>query len=931
MFFSEFYDTLIESGCSFLRQKVQDKYTLECVFPDFKEQLAIRLQNLCIRTLIVEMHDYDNRGELKGRDSREKYEYFCKEIIKKEEFLHRVFARYPVLCQCTEEAVKNMVAFYADVIECFRKERQDIQQVLCQGRETRSIQGIKGGFSDVHKKGRCVVRVLLDNGAEILYKPRSMDNEKRYAEMLQWLVKETRISQYQYGILSYPDHSWCSIVSYGPCNSQKELEDYYERLGVQLFLTYLLGTKDLHCENIIAFGEYPVLIDLETLTNIRYNRSRITVNDEIFYQLSQSVLYTGILPFYHWNQEGRGVNSSVISGIEGQRYPFKVPVIVQGGTTDMRIAYRHPESAKNQNLATIRGEFQEPVLYTGNLQKGFRAAYHAVMEKKEGFRTLLRRLEDLKCRYLVADTQRYSMVLSGSYHPDLLRNRADRERFLYTLWKGRKESEKEIVDSEVKALSCGDIPYFYYSMDAKELIDSQGRSIKDYFVCRPIDLLYQRLEELCEEDMRKQCGYMELSLEMTTDKTERLMNKTYYQKENNDLKKTSVVRAVQLKQNIELLTERVLKNAVWNRDHHEVSWYTVQVFGGNRKTWAIRPMNMYLYDGLAGMLLLMYSLKQTDKRTEAVAIYEALKKQLFRYTDSGLQSMENLQTRNTGIYEGESSIMYTYLLLYQAGAETEYLTYAQKHAELIERLIEEDTKYDLLNGNAGAVQALLMLYEINPDKVYLEAAKRAMDVLEKSAEEQEQGIAWAIEEGLTPMAGAAHGNGGILTALLHLWHLTETDKYEQLAEKTWVYEEALYNPDMNNWMDVRPGEQEIEGIGAMAWCHGAPGILYTRIKCYEYAGKSMKWRRRIETDIRRAYKKLKEYWRRDSWCLCHGICGNLWILERAYEYLGEEEGRCWDYPVQETVRLLPQERDNPGLMNGYGGTLLYLIQKVVKF
>jgi len=464
MFFGGFYEALIESGLDLLQQKVRDTNTLKSIFPDFKEQLAHRLQKLCIRTLIVEMHDYDNRGGLKGKDSKEKYEYFCKEIIKKEEFLQRTFACYPVLCQCTEEAVKNMVAFYANIIECFQKDRQAIQQVFCQGEEVRSIHRIKGGFSDVHNKGRCVVRVLLDNEVEILYKPRSMDNEMRYVDMLKWLSKETGISQYDYAILSYPDHSWCSIVGYAACDSQKELEDYYQRIGVQLFLTYLLGTKDLHYENIIAFGRYPVLIDLETLTNIRYNRNRVTANDEIFYQLSQSVLYTGILPFYHWNQEGKGVNSSVISGTVGQQYPFKVPVIVHGGTSDMRIAYRHAESVKNQNLATIRGEFKEPLQYMENLQKGFRAAYSAVMKKREKFRILLGSLKGLKCRYLVADTQRYSMVLSGSYHPELLRNQADREKFLYSMQKGRKQDEKEIVDREVKALSGGDIPYFYYNI-----------------------------------------------------------------------------------------------------------------------------------------------------------------------------------------------------------------------------------------------------------------------------------------------------------------------------------------------------------------------------------------------------------------------------------------------------------------------------------
>ena len=93
MFFGGFYEALIESGLDLLQQKVRDTNTLKSIFPDFKEQLALRLQNLCIRTLIVEMHDYDNRGDLKGKNSKEKYEDFCKEIIKKEEFMQRTFAR----------------------------------------------------------------------------------------------------------------------------------------------------------------------------------------------------------------------------------------------------------------------------------------------------------------------------------------------------------------------------------------------------------------------------------------------------------------------------------------------------------------------------------------------------------------------------------------------------------------------------------------------------------------------------------------------------------------------------------------------------------------------------------------------------------------------------------------------------------------------
>ena len=67
--------------------------------------------------------------------------------------------------------------------------------------------------------------------------------------------------------------------------------------------------------------------------------------------------------------------------------------------------------------------------------------------------------------------------------------------------------------------------------------------------------------------------------------------------------------------------------------------------------------------------------------------------------------------------------------------------------------------------------------------------------------------------------------------------------------------------------------------------------------------------------------KLQACWRRDSWSLCHGICGNLWMLGKT------EKETLW---LDEEIRLLPQEKINPGLMNGYGGILYYLLKCQIK-
>lgn len=183
------------------------------------------------------------------------------------------------------------------------------------------------------------------------------------------------------------------------------------------------------------------------------------------------------------------------------------------------------------------------------------------------------------------------------------------------------------------------------------------------------------------------------------------------------------------------------------------------------------------------------------------------------------------------------------------------------------------------------------------------------------------GIGWKLETGENPVSGMAHGNAGILMPVLELWELTKKQEYEILAQKIREYEESLYDEKRGNWIDR--GQDQEEGEDTVAWCHGAAGILLTRLWCYQRVT-DRTWKERLKTDMERAYRKTETYWKRDSWSLCHGTGGNLWILDIADRVLGKEQKNRMDMAG---FRLLPQEKLNPGIMSGYGGILLYLLGK----
>lgn len=82
--------------------------------------------------------------------------------------------------------------------------------------------------------------------------------------------------------------------------------------------------------------------------------------------------------------------------------------------------------------------------------------------------------------------------------------------------------------------------------------------------------------------------------------------------------------------------------------------------------------------------------------------------------------------------------------MYRITGEMVFLEYAEKHSQLLPELIEKDTVYDLVYGNAGAVLVLCGMYELTSSEAYLRLARRAADILTANVQKRGKG-----EAGLT--------------------------------------------------------------------------------------------------------------------------------------------------------------------------------------
>lgn len=639
-----------------------------------------------------------------------------------------------------------------------------------------------------------------------------------------------------------------------------------------------------------SFIRDPIIIDAETILDNRRRGRTNSAKEEINYILHESVLYSGLLPHYRFSNLGQGVDMSAIKGSEGKEYPIVIPKIADLCTSNMRFVYEHPTTGVNQNLVKLDGENVSAFHYLKEINAGFEDAYKYVLENKEKFLEYADMFGNLNIRHLVQDTQRYSMLLHTSFHPDFMQDGRDRQMFLCSLFKQYEatQGDKGVVKCEIKDMLNMDIPYFYLNTSGKSLFGSEGEKIEDYFEYTSLEHLKKKIVLLDEDDLKRQLMFMNIILteinefQVEDKKIELQQMKMIPHREKN---KAHLLKAVQK------LADSLIKTAVFNKDRTEVNWIGVTLIGNEDDcSWDIRPLGTYLYEGMSGLAIFFNALYAVDPQKEYLIIRNAIEKELFTYTDEMCERNEGIENESSGAFGGEASIMYTYEVLYKITNKEKYLDYAKKHYKILKKAITRDNSFDLVYGNAGAVITLINMYQLTGNKEYIASAEIAGDII-VNAQEKEGSIkgGWNGDGRTSPLAGFSHGASGIVLALAKLWQVTQKEEYLLSLLDGIKFENSLFVKEKGNWKDERvyAGEKASDGGSfTVAWCHGAAGILLSRSKVNVIL--NGRYSDLIENDIKVAVNTILKEGILGNNCLCHGNLGNTEIL---FEYLKDHSDK----------------------------------------
>ncbi len=895
------------------------------------EALEQRLIQAATRSLVLELNVARLRGELVGETPQARFEHFALHALEAPGRLTAFLEEYPVLARLLVTHLERWLHTSLELLTRLAEDREALVALLDAGVDPGPLVEVRAGAGDSHREGRSVALLTFRSGLRVVYKPRSLEIEARYQDLLEQLERwGLRRPHRRLKVLTRESHGWVEYVETGGCEDRDAVARFYWRQGSHLALVYLLRGVDLHSGNLLAAGEFPVLVDLEGLFHqLAIPRTDDTAMSRAARLLERSVISSGLLPTLLFGREGQaGVDLSGLGGEAGQLFPYAAPTLEDRARDTLHVVRRQPATAAAHNRPLLHGQPVDVTAFAACIEEGFQETYSLLLQHRETVARTLEGFRDVEVRHIARATMRYGFLLQEGLHPDFLRDALDRDQLLDKLWAEVRvrPALARLTASEHEDLRLGDVPVFTARPGSRHVWDSRGRCIPDHLPRPALEGSLQLLESLSAEDCAAQVALIRQSL-VTLEREQEPMPRAPGPTTGDTLPPPAMPEAC-LAGAIQL-GERLAAQAIHGT--HDAGWIGMGLQDLERRRWGLSPLHTDLFDGVGGPALFFGYLAAVTGRED----FRSLARRAAMPVREAWRASESQHPPGVGAFSGRAS--HVYVLSHLAVALGDAALLEEVHAGLgsLEARIDADTALDLVAGVAGAALVLMRLHQQTGSEEALRLARRCGErMLQTASDAEHGGRAWVVPTAGRALTGLAHGASGFIWALLELAALTGDERYREAARQGLAFERALFVPERGNWKDLRTsknGEPMVPGGFMTAWCNGAAGGALARLLSLRHLDDA-----RLRDELRAGLATVQREGFGGSHCLCHGDVGNLEVLHLAGEVLGEEAwkqaarsraARVLAQGLDGTWRCgLPRFTEAPGLMLGLAGIGMGLLR-----
>jgi type 2 lantibiotic biosynthesis protein LanM len=809
--------------------------------------------------------------------------------------LRQLFDEKPVLLRLIAVFTRQWIETTRELLLRLDADLDDIRRELLPAGAPSRVADIEGDMSDPHNGGHSVQTLRFADGSRVVYKPKDLRLDTAWHALLARLNRAgPPVGLKAVRAIARGGYGWTEFITHSGCSDADAFQRFFRRAGAWLALFHCFAANDMHQENMIAAGDHPVPIDLETIlqatpVELPSEEAEAQAFEAAAELVSNSVMTVGLLPAYAKSPE----NKIFAMGGMTSGWTARIKLTWSDINTDrMRPAKTKEAGTSVPNLPHVAGRYAKFGDHIDDFVRGFedyarflmRARDHAAVgDLLEGFTGLL-------VRKVVRPTRFYYMLLqrlknhrtmddgaAWSAQADFLARLSDWDEGADPLW--------QLQAAERAALLQLNVPYVVAGSDGNEIGDTCGRSIRSD-ATPGLDRARARLRALDEPDIawqveviRQNTGTVSRSQDApaTAARDGRVLRGVEASTPSRD---AFVAEA-------DKIAADIARHAI--RRGPAAAWIGLDWLGDSEVSQLV-PLGADLYNGLSGIALFFAAhagvTGSAQSRELALAAVAHARKGL-----RGRNAARIARSLGTGGASGLGSIVYAFTVMAKCLGDAELLSDAHMAAGLFsDDLIAADKQLDVVAGCAGGILGLLRLYRDNRSAAVLERATKCGEYLLAQPRAPNGGASWTGQGmGERALNGMSHGAAGFAYALASLAAATGRDDFAAAAAECIAFENASYDSERTNWPDFRLTS---ELAFPCQWCHGAPGIGLARIGIARRGALGATLDPGVlATDIRNALAGVERGWPGHVDTLCCGTLGSIEFFCDAADVLGRDDLR----------------------------------------
>jgi type 2 lantibiotic biosynthesis protein LanM len=424
----------------------------------------------------------------------------------------------------------------------------------------------------------------------------------------------------------------------------------------------------------------------------------------------------------------------------------------------MRLERNFVTLPEAQNRPALGGAVVDPARYVGRIIDGFAATYRLLLAHRDELVASsgpIRSFADAPIRVVLRPTRQYALILSESYHPDVLRDALDRDLLLDRLWvaiPARPELER-VVGYEHADLVAGDVPLFTSRPDSRDLFTTHGARVEGYFAESGLDAALARVASLSEDDLQRQQWVVRASLVALSPARHSAGDRATQRARSANTVRGQMPSADACIGAAHAVARRLAELAL--RRGNRATWLGLTL--AMDRDWVVQPVGSDLYGGTLGIAqFLAYAGEITGDAGHTVLAQDVIAQTASLLSPLTSESVPGALSAAGSI--GAFGLLggATYVLAHVGAlwGDDTLVDLAERVAISARPAIAEDVQADVIGGSAGFVIALNALRTMRPDGVAREIMRECAERLIASATDVEGGIAWTTKlESTRPLTG----------------------------------------------------------------------------------------------------------------------------------------------------------------------------------